>query len=256
MADETTDPPEAPPEYSIEDFITAYTKKAWTENGVAILAHNGDGITITVPEGISKLIVRQKTTETRITRVKGPFGNMIGGEARENIAHADVIHTIAAGTPQGGINPLDTAGSGSRTFVNNAEKTETVDIYGAKKEIVHDWNHFFSLERAEDSEGNQLKLKKATPPPPPGDKDKPAGFDPWPWIIGGFVILIIAAVVYFFFLKGRTIGGHTFGAPPQGPAQAPGGPVVVMAGSPAPAPIQAAQGPPGPSGGPPGVNML
>jgi hypothetical protein len=73
------------------------------------------------------------------------------------------------------------------------------------------------------------------------DGDK-AGTDYTPYIIGIIILVVAAALIYWFFLRGKTVFGHTFGAP-EAVAAAPATPavVVVPTAAPAPAPAQGAR---------------
>jgi hypothetical protein len=207
----------APP--SIADFITAYTKKATLKAGVVTLAHSGDAVTITVISPYTKVVIRHQQTERKNLTYGGAFRLKSGTEVKTDITHDDNYYTLDDTTP-------------SITITNDNEKT----VKEGEDTVFYDFNHYVTLDQAWIGE-KKVDVATVTPPEPPTDDKTP--YDYTPWIIGLIVLVVAAALIYWFFLRGRTIGGHTFGAP-KAVAAAPVTPAVVVVPTAAPAPAPAA----------------
>jgi hypothetical protein len=208
----------------IDDFITGYSKQATLTNGVVILAHNGDAVTLTLAEPYTKATFH-KRTEERINRRRttSMFGNYT--ESKETVAPKDEDLSLDSTT-------------GAITIINNKERIEKDST--TYTETFYDYNIFITLKEAyytptneDGTAGAETKAGVTVVTPPASSDAGAAGYDYTPWIIGIIVLVVAAALIYWFFLRGRTVFGHTFGAPK---AKA----VVAAPAAPAPAPASAA----------------
>jgi len=189
----------------IDDFITAYAKQATLKDGIVVLAHSGDAVTLTIKAPYTKATFRHKQTE-RINRSTEAW---VGGQAsgKEDVPHDDNLYTLDAATP-------------SKTVVNDNEKTVTTDKYD---KTFYDFNHYITLETAfvTGADGKEQSATVAVVKPPEPPVDVPAF--PW-WIVGvGVTIAVIAVIVIYLWKRGRPVA-----MPSPGVAAAPApAPVII-----------------------------
>ena len=225
----TETPADKPPEaweipVDISDFTTGLTKAAAYADGVVILAHSGDGVTIGLKAPYTKLVIRHKQTERINKRIPDPlvFGYR---EEKSEPTHADNVYVLTSDvTHTGGLTPF-AAGETSKTITNNNEKTETKTVGGAKEEWFYDFNHFITLESAfvtgADGKEQPANVQIVKPPEPP--VDVPAF--PW-WIVGvGVTAAIIIVIAIYLWKRGRPAAMPSPGA---APAPAPAAPNITV----------------------------
>jgi hypothetical protein len=196
MTNGTTDQPAPLPE--LKDFITGYEKRATYEAGTATMAHNGDGITVTMQgsygnEPYTKIIVKKLTTE-RINRSyfsTGLTGTSVR-EEKESIPDKTELIT------------LDAANS-SVHIVNDKERTETSGSGANRQTDFYDYNIYASLVEAYTAKG-KVSVVTVTPPPPPKDPPKDVDWMKYlPWIIAGVAAVVIIAVLIWSLRAKSTV---------------------------------------------------
>ena len=206
----------------IGDFTTGSTKAAAYADGVVILAHSGDGVTIGLKAPYTKLVIRHKQTERINKRIPDPlvFGYR---EEKSEPTHADNVYVLTSDvTHTGGLTPF-AAGETSKTITNNNEKTETKTVGGAKEEWFYDFNHYVTLDEA--WIGEHKCVLKAVKLPPPDDGDKKEAAFPW-WIVGvGVTAAIIIVIAIYLWKRGRPAAMPSPGA---APAPAPAAPNITV----------------------------
>jgi hypothetical protein len=183
MTDETTDSTteqkvEKAALPSIGDFATGYTNRATYLNGVIVLAHSGDGVTLSLKAPYTKLVIRHRQTE----RINRSTTAIIGGQpsGKEEVPHEDNLYTLDAA-------------NASKTIINTNEKTVTTDKYDV---TFYDFNHYLTLDGAWTAAG-KVDVAAATPPPPPKDEGKDGGGIPWMWIAVAVVAIIAVGLVIY-----------------------------------------------------------
>jgi hypothetical protein len=225
MTDETTDSTTgdttdtAAPAPELKDFITGFEKKATYEAGTATMAHNGDGITVTMQgsygkEPYTKIIIKKLTTE-RINRTKltmGIFGPR-PEESKETVPDKTELITLDATTS-------------SVHIINDKERTESRKEGALTLTDFYDYNIYASLVEAYTAKG-KLSVVTVTPPPPPADTPGEVNWMKYlPWIIAGVAAVVIVAVI-IWSLRAKSSTPVVVAAPAAAPVvAAPSGGVV------------------------------
>ena len=176
----------------IDDFITAYTKKATLKDGIIVLAHSGDAVTLSLAKPYTKATFKLRQTERKNLTYGGAFRLKSGTEVKTDIPHSDNLYTLDASNP-------------SKTITNDSEKT----VKEGEDTVFYDFNYYITLESAfvpsvnvDGTPGPDVAADVAvvTPPEPPADS--PSEF-PW-WIVGvGVTIAVIAVIVIYLWTRGR-----------------------------------------------------
>jgi len=277
MTDETTDNPPVTP-LEIEFFKQNHIGDILIGGNNAVLSHGGDTIELFCPPTISKVKFHTET------RTRSHMNNMVGGMVDEKNVSATKDYELTTGQTVtiGPVKEQEWFWAGpDKRYIDDQNIFVTLqwanDLNGKRvavsqvSDYFYYWHIFTPDESDELARGMEISVdecKTAIKTRAGSDKigayhwtvtdysgriidmgdHKPEPFDFIPWIIGGIVILIIAAVVYWFFLRGRTIGGYTFGKPAPAPAPVQTAPSVVVvpttapAPAPAPAPVPTAPG--------------
>jgi hypothetical protein len=196
-----------PDDIDIADFIIASNGLDKVMKNQVSLYHHGDFVTVAVTQ---KAADHMKVDLSRIVATFH-FVTMVNYKVTKDVS-------------------WDTQADAKPITLTNSEQANHWDIVVAFEKIsvraddVVDENGVVQPNTGESTapSGNQISLDDRNNQPEP--------FDATPWIIGVVVIVVAAALIYWFFLRGKTVFGHTFGAPkavgaaPVAPAPAPAPP--------------------------------
>ena len=199
-----------PEDIDIADFIIASNGLDKVMKNQVSLYHHGDFVTVAVTQ---KAADHMKVELSRIVATFH-FVTMVNYKVTKDVS-------------------WDTQADARPITITNSEQANNWDMVVAIEkitvradEVVEDGVVQTTPYESANPSGGQINLDDRNNQPEP--------FNATPWIIGLVVIVIAAALVYWFFLRGRTVFGHTFGAPKAKAVVAPATPAPAPAPAPAP----------------------